>query len=1034
MQSSLFKGTPTITILDNRGLTVRDIAYHRQPDSPNITNQRITRHQYNARGLLTKSIDPRLYELQKNDPTIKPNFCYHSSLTSMILSTDSVDAGTTFNLHDIAGRPTFAISATGVFRSWQYEDSQLLGRPISISEQPPANTTYVTERFIWAGNSEAEKQKNLLGQCLRHYDTAGLQQVNSIALTGVPLSLTHQLLMPNLEANWPGEDETVWQSYLANDSFTTENIADATGALLLNIDAKGNRRRLEYDVAGMLKSSWLTLEKASEQVIVKLLTYSAAGQKLREEHGNGIVTHYLYEPQTQRLISTKIERPAKHPAGAKILQDLRYQYDPVGNVISVRNDAEATRYWHNQKVIPENTYTYDTLYQLVSATGREMANLQPQSITLPSPIIPLPDDNSVYTNYIRHYIYDVAGNLTQIRHSAPASNNNYTTNITVSNRSNRAVLSELTTDPTQVDKLFDAGGQQTKLQPGQAVSWNFRGELLQVTPVRRQQQASDHENYRYDAGGQRVTKTTISQAANSIHQQQVIYLAGLQLRTTQINETLTEDLHIITIDGLMQAQVQVLHWQMGKPDSIDNNQLRYSYNNLIGSSSIEIDGQGLVISLEEYYPYGGTAIWTARSQAEADYKIYRYSGKERDATGLYYYGFRYYQPWVGRWLSAEPAGTVDGLNLYCMVKNNPITYRDEHGESSRNRFQNIFIVSTYLTQRAGEPVRRSLARGMKITRAVMGGLAIATIGLGLAGIAGASAGIIIAVGIGAFIIGAIAGWNLNQVSGGLASFFSKRMQGRSTAENMAAGATLSAVTARLNGAGLTSIGVASAVGSISGAAGGLIGNSDRGMGGAHAAGVAIGAVNIIGGKKTSLAMEVSAATFGAASGFITGVKHSARVGQYAAYGSYTGGMIGRYADNVSSYAFNYVGGAIVRHGSEALFAAYVGNNSISRFIGRSLGDRIFSFFTRKISVGGPNEWMGSAIGAGVMGIGSASQLTITNPYFQYFAGKFIQFLNWLGGNAMNLMKRFILPNAAKALAIDAIRSTTQRMARGGVSF
>lgn len=424
--SSLFKGTPTITIVDNRGLTVRDIAYHRHPDSFDITNERITRHQYNARGLLIKSIDPRLYEEQKNDPTINPNFCYHTSLNSMVLSTNSVDAGTTFNLHDIAGRPTFSISATGVFRSWQYEESHLLERPISISEQLPAKTTYVTERFIWAGNSEAEKQNNLLGQCLRHYDTADLQQVNSIALTGVPLSLTQRLLVPNLEANWQGENETVWQNYLANNSYTTQNIADATGALLLIIDAKGNRRRLEYDIASMLKSSWLTLENASEQVIVKSLTYSADGQKLHKEHGSGIVTHYLYEPQTKRLISAKIERPAEHQAGAKILQDLRYQYDPVGNVISVRNDAEATRFWHNQKVISENNYSYDTLYQLVSNTGREMANIQPQSITLPSPIIPLPADNDVYTNYIRHYIYDEAGNLTQIRHSALASNNRYT--------------------------------------------------------------------------------------------------------------------------------------------------------------------------------------------------------------------------------------------------------------------------------------------------------------------------------------------------------------------------------------------------------------------------------------------------------------------------------------------------------------------------------------------------------------------------------------------------------------------------------
>ncbi|WP_235895395.1 RHS repeat-associated core domain-containing protein, partial [Yersinia rochesterensis] len=43
------------------------------------------------------------------------------------------------------------------------------------------------------------------------------------------------------------------------------------------------------------------------------------------------------------------------------------------------------------------------------------------------------------------------------------------------------------------------------------------------------------------------------------------------------------------------------------------------------------------------------------------------------------YGFRYYLPWLGRWLSSDPAGTVDGLNLYRMVRNNPISYHDKNG-------------------------------------------------------------------------------------------------------------------------------------------------------------------------------------------------------------------------------------------------------------------------------------------------------------------------------------------------------------------
>ena len=69
----------------------------------------------------------------------------------------------------------------------------------------------------------------------------------------------------------------------------------------------------------------------------------------------------------------------------------------------------------------------------------------------------------------------------------------------------------------------------------------------------------------------------------------------------------------------------------------------------------------------------------AGADSGIDYKTHRYSGKERDATGLYYYGYRYYQPWAGRWLSSDPAGTVDGLNLFRMVRNNPVTLRDDDG-------------------------------------------------------------------------------------------------------------------------------------------------------------------------------------------------------------------------------------------------------------------------------------------------------------------------------------------------------------------
>ncbi|WP_380178415.1 RHS repeat-associated core domain-containing protein [Kalamiella sp. sgz302252] len=684
--------TPSVKILDNRGLTARDIAYHRRPDAPEVTSVRITRHQYDARGFLIQSTDPRLSEVGR------ANFTYLKDLSGSVLRAVSTDAGTTVALNDAAGRLFIAVSnistvddgtedrSQAVTRTWQYEDAALQGRPVSITEQLNGEAARITERFMYAGNAAEEKVLNLAGTCVSHYDTAGLMQTGSVALTGVPLAVTRRLLKdadnPAAGTDWQGEDVSAWNTLLAEEGegHTTLTTVDATSAALTITDAKGNRQRVAYDVAGLLSGSWLTLKGGIEQIIVASLTYSAAGQKLREVHGNGVVTTYTYEAETQRLIRIKTERPAGHPSGARVLQDLRYEYDPVGNVLKINNDAEETRFWRNQKVVPENTYIYDSLYQLVSATGREMAGAGQQSSHLPSATVPHPTDSAAYTKYTRTYHYDKAGNLTQVRHT-PATGSGYTTRIIISDRSNRGVLSTLTENPADVDALFTAGGQQKQLQPGQSLLWTPRNELLKVTPVVRDDSADDRESYRYDSGSQRVLKVSVQKTGAGTQTQRVLYLPGLELRSTHNGYTETEGLEVITAGEAGRAQVRVLHWITGRPDEMTGDQLRYSYDNLTASSGLELDGDGRVISTEEYYPYGGTAILTARSRTEVKYKTVRYSGKERDTTGLYYYGYRYYQPWSGRWLSADPAGRVDGLNLFRFCRNNPVTLKDEDGLS-----------------------------------------------------------------------------------------------------------------------------------------------------------------------------------------------------------------------------------------------------------------------------------------------------------------------------------------------------------------
>lgn len=675
--SGLHCNTPQLTVIDGRGLNVRNVRYQRHTDTLSETDERIERQHFDARGALFQRIDPRLHAMQQADTTVKPNFSWCSSLSGNVLRTDSVDAGTDMVLFDIANRPLLTLSATYLNRTLEYEGIGSPGRLLRITEQAKGAIAGITDRFIWAGNTQSEKARNLTGQLARHYHCSGLDQTHSIALTGQPSQVSRQLLQDGIDVDWQGADETVLKDMLDARVYTSRSTVDASGADLTSTDAFGNVQRLAYDIAGQLKRSWLTLEGREEQVIVASVTYSALGKKLREEQGNGVVTTYSYDEMSQRLIGIRTEREPGHVRGARKLQDLRYDYDPVGNVLLVHNDAQATRFWRNQKIVPQNTYVYDSLNQLTESTGRQMASLGQQSSQLPSPLIPPPVDDSAFTLYTRTFSYDRGGNLKQIRHSAPATGNNYTTDITVSSRSNRAVLSELAPAPETVESLFDSGGHQLQLLAGQHLDWNARGELYQVSPVVREGSISDTERYRYASDGLRVEKLTTQLSGNTLQLQRVIYMKGVEWRTTHIGDTLKEDLRTVLVGQAGRAQVRVLHWKAGQ--MAGNDQVRYSYDDLIGSCGLELDAFGEIISQEEYFPFGGTSLWTARNQAEADYKTLRYSGRERDSTGLYYYGHRYCQSWAGRWLSADPAGPVDGLNLYVMVANNPATFKDVLG-------------------------------------------------------------------------------------------------------------------------------------------------------------------------------------------------------------------------------------------------------------------------------------------------------------------------------------------------------------------
>ena len=115
---------------------------------------------------------------------------------------------------------------------------------------------------------------------------------------------------------------------------------------------------------------------------VRNIDYNAKGQRERIRYGNGAETEYRYDEETFRLVRLHTRRnaaafpddcPQPPPAGwpGCDMQKLYYTYDPAGNITHIRDDAQQTIYFRNKRVEPSADYTYDAVYRLIEATGRE---------------------------------------------------------------------------------------------------------------------------------------------------------------------------------------------------------------------------------------------------------------------------------------------------------------------------------------------------------------------------------------------------------------------------------------------------------------------------------------------------------------------------------------------------------------------------------------------------------------------------------------------------------------------------------------
>lgn len=144
-----------------------------------------------------------------------------------------------------------------------------------------------------------------------------------------------------------------------------------------------------YNRRGLLEGEALVMRAARTESgyvggerteAISEVAYNEKGQRERIRHGNSTITRYDYDPKTFRLTQLRTTRPGYDPdfpryrsglADDRVLQQLSYAYDPVGNITEIYDEAYEPVFFKNQEVRPRSRYTYDALYRLIESEGRE---------------------------------------------------------------------------------------------------------------------------------------------------------------------------------------------------------------------------------------------------------------------------------------------------------------------------------------------------------------------------------------------------------------------------------------------------------------------------------------------------------------------------------------------------------------------------------------------------------------------------------------------------------------------------------------
>jgi len=409
----------------------------------------------------------------------------------------------------------------------------VIGGPLSLNNK--------VEEYIYGEGQPSDTTYNLRGKLYQHYDTGGLEEMATYDFKGNALSTERWLA-----ADYKNVVDWNTPSTLETTGFTISTSFDALNRIAQQTAPDGSVIYPTYSERGILKSEDVD-QGAGPITHLADVQYDAKGQRLYVEYGNGVYTEYTYDDLSFRL------KRLRTINGINDLEDLNYFYDGVGNTTWKRDDVAPVVFYSNSMVTADNQYTYDALYRLIEATGRESDAVASFGTTDnwndgPYKHSHSPSNTMAMHNYTQSYDYDEVGNITVLDHNTGSGTTSYTRYYTYGIANNQLQDTTIGTNTYSISHDPDQGFI-TAMPHLTVLNWNWKEEIVATsTQAFTSPNIPETTYYQYDSKGRRLRKITENYAASPAtptQKNQRIYIEGYEFYEDFGNTDTTETLSLI---------------------------------------------------------------------------------------------------------------------------------------------------------------------------------------------------------------------------------------------------------------------------------------------------------------------------------------------------------------------------------------------------------------------------------------------------------------------------------------------------------